>query len=158
MQFLAIVLSAMVAVTGSAAVIHLVTTRCLPNLGDAMNLPMACGAGLILGLLLACAARCGTAPKLRGGFFVRRGAALMLFAAFAAFVGGLAGYCFVRFAGVQVWEPHFSEVPRERHAAFLAVVGSELLGAAALLLGGALLARVGYKLRRRAAEEHGLSL
>ncbi len=153
MQFVAILLGAMLAVTGSATLLQQISVRFLSNVPSVTSLPIACGAGLILGLLLACAARCGTAPKLRARFFVKRGAALLLFVAFAAIVGGLAGYCFVRFAGVQIWEPSFSDVPRENHAAFLAVVGSQLFGGGAMLIGGALLARVSNDFRRRGYPE-----
>ncbi len=76
-------------------------------------------AGLLLGVLLALAARLGTRPKLRAGDLLKPiGVLLFVMAVCAVIAGGIGGI--IASAGwITLVEPLASQIPREKHTAFL---------------------------------------
>ena len=75
--------------------------------------------GLFLGLPLAVVARCGSRPKRTAKFLVRPIAGLMAFAACGAFIAGAVGWLLASRGLICLGEPFASEVPSDRHVAFL---------------------------------------
>jgi hypothetical protein len=76
--------------------------------------------GAILGVLLAIAARAGKRPPRSVGSLVRPVVLLMLALGMIAFVAGVIGWVLASSGAVFLTEPMATEVPREKHSAFLA--------------------------------------
>ena len=95
---------------------------------------------MLLGIPLAIAARAGRWPKRSVVALARPVAILLLVCAIGALLAGVIGHQFAAAGKVWLLEPMFSQVPKERHVAFLtdlwAHSASYLIG----LLGGLVLA------------------
>jgi hypothetical protein len=76
--------------------------------------------GAILGVLLALAARVGKRPPQSVHSLVRPVLQLMLALGAIAFIAGMIGWFLARAGAVVLVEPLASEVPREKHNAFMA--------------------------------------
>ena len=98
--------------------------------------------GLLLGILLAGAARVGRWPKRKVSSLVRPITILMTVCALGALLAGTSGHQLAASGKVWLLGPLASQVPKDRHAAFLADLwahnASYLLG----FLGGLVLAVV----------------
>lgn len=103
--------------------------------------------GLLLGVLLALAARIGALPKMELRDLRLPIVKLMLFCATLALVAGIVGYALARIGVVWLLPNMASAVPAEKHAAFLA----DLWTHDASYLGGAVgaLALCGWTIRER---------
>jgi hypothetical protein len=152
-HFLVIVLIAIATIVGSGSLLEQAGAF-ISRTPQPTHPVVACAVGLVIGLLLACSARCGSAPKVRSGFFLRPAVALLTFTALIAAVGGLTAYFLVTRASpeLQAWQPLSSEMSR-RDPVFFALLCAKLSGAAAMILGGIVLAHFTLKLRRRAQVE-----
>lgn len=76
--------------------------------------------GVILGVMLAVAARAGKRPPRSVRSLVRPVTQLMAVVAGGAIVAGIIGWALASVDAVFLVEPMASDVPREKHAAFLA--------------------------------------
>jgi hypothetical protein len=76
--------------------------------------------GLFLGLGLALAARGGSRPPRSVGSLIRPVVGLLAVTAIAALTMGILGYALAQLGLVELLDPLDSEVPQEKHAAFLA--------------------------------------
>jgi hypothetical protein len=108
--------------------------------------------GVLLGFPLACVARLGPWPKRSSASLVRPLAALMAVSAAAAFVAGVAGALLASADLVWLVEPLASEVPREKHVAFLADLWAHSASYFCGFVGGAAVMLRVWLSRRRAAK------
>jgi hypothetical protein len=153
-HFLVIVLIAIATIVGSGSLLEQAGAL-ISRTPQPTHPVVACAVGLVIGLLLACSARCGSAPKMRSAFFLRPAVALLTFAVLIAALGGLTAYFLVTRASpeLQAWQPLSSEVASRRDPVFFALLCAKLSGAAAMILGSIVLAHFTLKLRRRAQAE-----
>ncbi|MCR5870370.1 MULTISPECIES: hypothetical protein [unclassified Sphingomonas] len=113
--------------------------------------------GLILGILLALAARVGRAPKLRVND-VRAGIVrLMLVSAGGAAVGGIVGALLAAQGAIWLVGEMAARVPEDRHVAFLTVGFAHSASYAIGILGGLFLAAWTWRRRRRATATRPLA-
>jgi hypothetical protein len=105
--------------------------------------------GLTLGLLLALAARTGSAPKWDAAQLVRPIAMLLACMGGLSLVAGLAGAALAKAGAVWVAGEMAERLPREKHVAFLADLWAHSASYAAGVLGGVALA---VWVRRRRAK------
>jgi hypothetical protein len=153
-HFLVIVIIAIATIVGSGSLLEQAGAL-ISRTPQPTHPVVACAVGLVIGLLLACSARCGSAPKMRSAFFLRPALALLTFAALIAAVSGLTAYLLETRGSpeLQAWQPLSPDVPSRHDPVFFALLCAKLSGAAALILGGLVLAHFTLKLRRRAAAE-----
>jgi hypothetical protein len=107
--------------------------------------------GLILGLLLAAAARRGKRPQRDPASLLRPIVLLMAVTGLCALGSGIAGWFFAQSGSVFLLEPLASRVPAERHAAFIADLWAHLASYAAGFLGGIIVIIGVWRSRRAAA-------
>ena len=105
--------------------------------------------GLLLGVPLALAARFGTRPKRDVRSLVRPVAVLMGLSAVCALIAGLAGYLAARQGEVFLLEPLASEVPRDKHPAFIADLWTHIASYGVGLAGGVVVIVQTWRSRRR---------
>ena len=82
--------------------------------------------GLLLGILLAIAARAGKRPKRSVQSLVRPIVMLLLVMAVCALLAGITGFILGSIEAIHLVEPLASLVPSDRHARFLADGGAHL--------------------------------
>ena len=92
--------------------------------------------GLILGVALALAARAGSRPPRSVRSLVRPVVRLMLVLGFIALVAGVLGWVLASAGAVVLLEPLATEVPREKHTAFLADLWAHMASYLFGFLGG----------------------
>jgi predicted outer membrane lipoprotein len=103
--------------------------------------------GLILGVPLACAARCGARPALSARELLRPLLVLLSCMSGVALLAGLVGHFAATSSIVFLVEPLASLVPKERHIAFLTDLWAHLASYGSGLVGGLIL--IGLTWRRR---------
>jgi hypothetical protein len=104
--------------------------------------------GLILGVLLALSSRVGSWPQLSAKQLVRPLAIMLAVVVVVAFVAGVVGNVAASRRWVWLLEPMASQVPQDRHVAFLTDLWAHLASYIGGFLGGILLC--GYAIVRRA--------
>ena len=108
--------------------------------------------GLFLGLLLAAAARIGTAPKRAPATLARPVMSILIISAFVAALSGSLGFILAQRGSVELVSPLAESVPSQRHVSFVTAAwvhsASYLSGG---VLGAGLAVRV-WLLRRRPGE------
>jgi hypothetical protein len=95
--------------------------------------------GAILGAVLALAARAGGRPKLGARDVVRPLLVLLALVGAGAVAAGVLGAALARCGAVVLLEPLASQVPRDRHVAFLADLWAHLWSYGGGALGAAIL-------------------
>lgn len=93
-------------------------------------------AGLFVGIPAALAARVGSWPKMATRDLIRPILYLLMTMGLLALIAGVSGYLVSRAGLVQLLEPLASQVPLERHDAFLADGAAHLASYAAGFIGG----------------------
>ena len=115
--------------------------------------------GLILGVPLAISSRCGSWPQLRAKQLAKPLALMLGIVGGLALVAGIIGNIAARRQWVWLIEPMASQVPADRHVAFLTDLWAHLASYIGGFLGGVVLCV--YVIFRRArphASGHGLTL
>ncbi|HSQ56228.1 MAG TPA: hypothetical protein VLM40_10850 [Gemmata sp.] len=92
--------------------------------------------GLFLGIALAAAARFGSRPPREPRTLLRPIAGLMVFSGLCALVMGVVGFILAEKGSVVLLEPMASEIPREKHARFLADLWAHTTSYAVGFVGG----------------------
>jgi hypothetical protein len=92
--------------------------------------------GLLLGIPLAIAARAGRRPRRDVRSLVRPIFTLLAVMGVCALLGGIAGFILASIGAIHLVEPMASDVPRDRHARFLADGGAHLASYFVGLVGG----------------------
>lgn len=92
--------------------------------------------GLILGILLALAARVGSWPKLEARRLIFPLMMVLLMMGVLAFIAGLLGHVAATHHRIVLFEPLASSVPADRHVAFLTDLCAHLASYAAGFVGG----------------------
>jgi hypothetical protein len=105
--------------------------------------------GLILGILLALAARMGPRPKLAARQLVRPLAIMLLIVGAFATLAGLVGHAAAVRGWVVLLEPMASILPRERHVPFITNLWIHLASYAGAFLGGVILCILVFRRRHR---------
>ncbi len=95
--------------------------------------------GLLLGVPLAVCSRAGARPKLEARDLARPIGWLLLAMGFLALLGGLAGGIAAATGGVWLPQPLASEIPREKHTAFLMDLWAHSVSYGSGFLGGIVL-------------------
>ena len=114
----------------------LVATESPTLLGIAWGIAATWWVGLILGGSLAAAARAGGWAKREVGSLVRPVLAVMLISACCALLFGVVGYLLAAGDVVRLLEPMASNVPAEKHVAFLTDLWAHNASYGAGFLGG----------------------
>jgi hypothetical protein len=104
--------------------------------------------GLILGILLAFAARTGSRPKLHARQLVRPLAMMLLIVGAFATLAGFAGHAAAVRGWVVLLEPMASILPRERHVAFITDLWIHLASYAGAFVGGIVLCILVFRRRK----------
>jgi hypothetical protein len=105
--------------------------------------------GLILGVLLALAARAGHYPPVPTQRLVRPVLWLLAVMAGIALLAGFVGFLLARSGAVYLVGPIADRVPKEKHVAFLTDLWMHLASYVAGFVGGVVLAILTYLSRRR---------
>jgi hypothetical protein len=105
--------------------------------------------GLILGILLALAARFGARPKLGARQLVRPLAMMLLIVGAFATLAGFIGHAAAQRGWVVLLEPMASILPRQRHVPFITDLWIHLASYAGAFLGGVILCILVFRRRKR---------
>jgi hypothetical protein len=108
-------------------------------------------AGLIVGVMLAVAARAGELPKLEPVALRRPVVTLLVVMAVCAAAAGLVGFALARHGVIVLTGTMATRVPRDKHVAFLADLWAHSASYVAGFAGGLVLAMQLYVTRRRLA-------
>jgi hypothetical protein len=103
--------------------------------------------GLILGILMVCAARLGGRPELQAKVFIRPVGILLCSMAALCLLAGFLGYVAAANGFVLLLDPLRSVLPVHKHAAFIADLWSHLTAYGAGLLGGIVICVWSWKQR-----------
>ncbi|HLX64335.1 MAG TPA: hypothetical protein VKX17_23885 [Planctomycetota bacterium] len=107
--------------------------------------------GLLLGIPMACAARCGERPKRSARSLIRPLSILLFCMAGISLLAGLVGYLAAQSGAVYLLEPLASRVPTDKHAAFLTDLWMHLASYGAGFIGGLILCWRIYRGRKLAS-------
>ncbi len=107
--------------------------------------------GLILGVLVALAARAGSWPKLDAAHLIRPIACLLIVVAVASVLAGITGYELAEGSGLVLPEPLGTRVPKGHHHGFFADTLAHLAAYVVGILGGAIVCVQALVRRRRVA-------
>jgi hypothetical protein len=107
--------------------------------------------GLILGVLLALAARAGSRPKLGVRQLIGSLGVMLLAVGVFAAIAGVVGHAAAQRGWVVLLEPMASILPAERHVAFITDLWIHLASYAGAFLGGIVLCIRVFRRRKRAA-------
>jgi hypothetical protein len=110
--------------------------------------------GVMLGLPLAVVARVGKRPKVSAGSLVRPLVLLMMVSAGCALVAGATGATLAASGAVFLVEPMASDVPKEKHTAFLADLWAHNASYLSGFIGGGIVIFRTWRQRRLAAEQN----
>jgi len=105
--------------------------------------------GLVLGIPLSVAARHGERPKMEARDLVRPLGMLLLVSGLTALLAGVTGFVAASRGWVVLLEPMASEVPRERHIAFLSDLWAHSASYACGFIGGLVLVAWTWRQRKR---------
>jgi len=108
--------------------------------------------GLLLGVPLALAARFGARPKCDARSLVKPICAVLLIAGLCSLIAGLIGRMAANAGAVVLTEPLASEVPTDRHVAFIAALWSHTSSYLVAAAGGLALIVAIWKSRGRTVE------